>query len=220
MNSLVLRRLSGLALLLAGPLCILGGVLHPVVDGHAHDAHALMADHTLGSVALLAGEALLLLGLPGVYGWLAPRLGVTGLVGFVLYFLGNLLGAVPHLVVMGFAGRHLAEHHPEALGHDDALLGAPAFEAQQIVTGIAFLVGLLLLGIALLRASGLPRWIGGLAVVGAVLPFAPVPLMEVVSGIQIETARALAVMALGLLAWRSTRTAVAGQNPAPAIISA
>jgi hypothetical protein len=220
MNTLVLRRLSGLALILAGPLCILGGVLHPVVDGHAHDAHALMTDHTIGSVALLAGEALLLLGLPGVYGWLAPRLGVTGLIGFVLYVLGNLLNAVPHLVIMGFAGEHLAEQHPDVLSENDVILAAPAFEAEQVVTGLAFLVGLLLLGIALVRAAGLPKWIGALAIAGAVLPFVPLPLVEVVSGVQIETARALAVMALGVLAWRSTRTVAAEPGRSPAIISA
>lgn len=203
MNTHTLRRLSGLTLILAGPLCILGGVLHPVVDGHAHDVHALTTDHAVGSLALLAGEVLLLLGLPAVYGWLAPRLGVTGLVGFVLYVLGNMLNAVPHLVIMGFAGDHLAENHPDALSENDVILAAPAFEAEQIVTGIMFLVGLLLFGIALTRAAGLPRWIGAVAIVGAILPFVPLPVVEVVTGIQIETARAVAVMALGYLAWKS-----------------
>jgi hypothetical protein len=203
MDTHTLRRLSGLTLILAGPLCILGGVLHPVVDGHAHDVHALTTDHAVGSVALLAGEVLLLLGLPAVYGWLAPRLGITGLVGFVLYVLGNMLNAVPHLVIMGFAGDYLAENHPDALSENDVVLAAPAFEAEQIVTGIMFLVGLLMFGIALTRAAGLPRWIGMIAIVGAILPFVPLPVVEVVTGIQIETARALAVMALGYLAWKS-----------------
>ncbi len=203
MNTHTLRRLSGLTLILAGPLCILGGVLHPVVDGHAHDVHALTTDHAVGSLALLAGEVLLLLGLPAVYGWLAPRLGVTGLVWFVLYVLGNMLNAVPHLVIMWFAGDHLAENHPDALSENDVILAAPAFEAEQIVTGIMFLVGLLLFGIALTRAAGLPRWIGAVAIVGAILPFVPLPVVEVVTGIQIETARAVAVMALGYLAWKS-----------------
>jgi hypothetical protein len=203
MDTHTLRRLSGLTLILAGPLCILGGVLHPVVDGHAHDVHALTTDHTVGSIALLAGEVLLLLGLPAVYGWLAPRLGVTGLIGFVLYVLGNMLNAVPHLVIMGFAGDYLAENHPETLSENDVILAAPAFEAEQIVTGVMFLVGLLLLGIALTRAAGLPRWIGALAILGAILPFVPLPMAQGVTGLQIETARALAVMALGYLAWKS-----------------
>lgn len=214
MDTHTLRRLSGLALILAGPLCILGGVLHPVVDGHAHDVQALTTDHAVGSVALLAGEVLLLLGLPAVYGWLAPRLGITGLVGFVLYVLGNMLNAVPHLVIMGFAGDYLAEHHPDALSEQDVILAAPAFEAEQIVTGIMFLVGLLLFGIALTRAAGLPRWIGVAAILGAILPFMPLPMAEVVTGIQIETARALAVMALGYLAWRSVApTPVSAGDP-------
>lgn len=210
MNTHTLRRLSGLALVAAGPLCLLGGVLHPVTDGHAHDAASLMNDNPVGSIALLVGECLLVLGLPAVYGWLAPRLGVTGLVGFVLYLLGNVLNAIPHLVIMGFAGAHLAENHPEVLSDQDVILAAPAFEAEQIVTGLAFLLGLILFGIALVRADGIPTWIGVLAVSGAAVPFLPVPLTPVVSGIQIELLRGALAVVLGVLAVRSvTRRDVA-----------
>lgn len=220
MQPLALRRLSGLALIAAGPLCLLGGILHPVVDGNAHDASALLTDHAAGSLALLAGETLLLLGLPGVYGWLAPRLGVTGLVGFVLYAVGNLLNAIPHLVIMGFAGRHLAEEHPEALSEHDVILAGSAFEAEQVVTGLAFIVGLLLFGIALLRAHGLPRWIGGLTVAGAIAPFVPLPATEVVTGVQIELLRGAAVVVLGLLAVRSVTAGAVVEHQEPAVTRA
>jgi len=94
-NRSTLLRLSGLAAIAAGPLCVLGGMLHPIDHDHAHSAEALGTDHVLGSTSLLVGTVLLLLSLPGIYGWLAPRLGKLGLVGYVLYFVGNLLNAVP-----------------------------------------------------------------------------------------------------------------------------
>lgn len=208
MEPQTLRRLSGIALVAAGPLCLLGGLMHPVVDGHAHDAEALLRDHLAGSLALLAGEMLLVLGLPGVYGWLAPRLGRLGLVGFVLYVVGNVLSAIPHLVVMGFAGRELAAKHPEVVADNDAILPGAAFETEQVVTGLAFMVGLLLLGIALLRAKSLPWWVGAIGIAGAIAPFLPLPVTAVLTGVQIELLRGLLVVVLGVLAIRSVANEV------------
>lgn len=205
MHPLTLRRLSGLAAITAGPLCLLGGLLHPIVDGDAHSAAALAADHTLGSVSLLAGTVLLLLGLPGVYGWLAPRLGWLGLAGYLLYFVGNVLNAVPHLVIMGFAGQHLAREHPELIADGDVILDAPAFEVEQVVTGLGFLLGLLLFSIALVLARGLPRWIGWVGVASVFVMFVPLPVVEVLTGLQIELLRGVLIVALGVLTVRSAR---------------
>src|SRR3712207_9058253 len=67
----------------------------------------------------------------------------------------------------------------------------------------SFIAGLLLLGIALLRSGAVPRWIGGLGVLGAVLAFVPLPVLPVLSALQIELPRGLMVAALGVLAVRS-----------------
>jgi hypothetical protein len=211
MDSLTLRRLSGAAAVASGPLCILGGMLHPVEEGKAHNVAALASQHAVGSAALLLGTVLLLVGLPGVYGWLAPRLGTLGLVGFLLYFVGNILNAIPHLVIMAFAGSELA-HHPEMISENEVILAAPGFETEQVISGIGFILGLVLLGIALLRGQGVPRWLGWTTVTGAALLFVPLPLMPVVSGLQIELPRGLVIIGLGLLAIRSTRPAAV---PAP-----
>jgi hypothetical protein len=211
MNTLTLRRLSGLAAAVAGPLCIIGGLTHPIEDGHAHSPDALVRPHTLGSAALLAGTVLLLLALPGVYGTVASRAGRLGLVGFVLYVLGNLLSAVPHLVLMTFAASDLAEHHPAMISEHDAVIAAPAFETEQLVSGLTLVLGLLVFGIALLRSTGVPRWIGWAGVAGAVAAFLPVPVLPVVTGLQIELLRGAMLVGLGVLAVRS-----AGQNT-PAI---
>ncbi|WP_051274351.1 hypothetical protein [Cellulomonas sp. URHD0024] len=205
MNTLTLRRLSGVAAIAAGPLCLLGGVLHPVVEGRAHSAEALAGPHATGSLALLLGTVLLLLGLPGVYGWIAPRLGTLGLIGYVLYFLGNMLSAVPHLVLMAFAASDVARTHPEVISDQDAIIGAPGFEVEQLTTGLGIMLGLLLLGIALLRGHVVPRWIGWAGLAGALVMLAPLPAMPVASGLQIELLRGAMIVGLGAMAVRSTQ---------------
>ncbi|MFF5229829.1 hypothetical protein [Dactylosporangium sp. NPDC000521] len=213
MNPLTLRRLSGAAAVAAGPLCIIGGLLHPIDEGHAHSPEALLQPHTLGSAALLAGTVLLLIALPGVYGWVAPRAGKLGLAGFVLYFLGNLLSAVPHLVLMTFAASDLAEHHPGMISEQEAVIAAPAFETEQIVAGIGLVVGLLVFSIGLVRAQGLPRWVGWTGIAGALAVFVPLPVLPVVTGLQIELLRGVMLAGLGLLAIRSARSVTAAAEP-------
>jgi hypothetical protein len=217
-NAFTLHRLSGMAAVAAGPLCIIGGLLHPIENGHAHSPEALVQPHTLGSSALLAGTVLLLIALPGVYGWIAPRAGKLGLVGFVLYYLGNLLSAIPHLVLMSFAAPHLAEQHPGMISEQDAVIAAPAFEAEQLVSGLGLVLGLLIFAIALVRAKGLPRWLGWVGIAGAVAAFVPLPVMPVVTGLQIELLRAAMLVGLGVLAIRSTRQAAAA-TPEAALVA-
>ncbi|GAA0896044.1 hypothetical protein [Virgisporangium aurantiacum] len=218
MNAFTLRRLSGMAAVAAGPLCLIGGLTHPIEDGHAHSPEALAQPHTLGSAALLTGTVLLLLGLPGVYGWIGPRAGRLGLVGYLLYFLGNLLSAVPHLVLMTFASSDLAHHHPGMVSTKDAVIAAPAFEAEQLVSGIGLVAGLLVFAIALVRTAGLPRWVGWTGIAGAVVALAPLPVLPVVTGLQFELLRGAMLVGLGVLAIRSTRVAVAAM-PSPALVA-
>lgn len=212
MHTLTLRRLSGYALVLAAFGCIAGGLMHPVVDGHAHSAQALLSPHELtGTLTLLTGTVLLLLGLPGVYGWAADRLGVLGFAGFAMTFLGNLLSAVPHLVVMGFIGPEVARRAPALVSPGDMIIDSRPFAIEQVATGMLLIAGLLVLGIALLR-SPLPRWLGILAVAGAVLLVTPLPALPMVGGLQIELARGVVVAGLGVLAVRSTRVSSADQS--------
>jgi hypothetical protein len=218
MNPTTLRRLSGMAAVAAGPLCILGGLLHPIENGHAHSVEALVGQHAFGSAALLLGTVLLLLGLPGVYGRVAPRAGRLGLIGFVLYFVGNMLSAIPHLVIMGFAATNMAEHHPEMISENDMVIGTPAFETEQVVSGLGLIAGLLILGIALLRDKRLPRWLGWTGVVGAVVAVAPLPVMPVVSGLQIELPRGALIIGLGLLAMKSSRSSVEAGVPEKSLV--
>ena len=206
MTSAQLRTLSGYALVAAAVLCLAGGLLHPIVDGHAHSAEAVLGSTGhLSAAALLAGTLLLVLGLPAVYGWLAPRLGVLGLIGYLAYTAGNLLSAMTHVLVNAFIAPEVARRAPELISHQDMIIDAPAFAAEQVATGMLYLAGLLLFGIALLRSGAVPRWVGALGVAGALLVLVPLPVLPVVTALQVELARGLMAAALGVLAVRSAR---------------
>lgn len=96
---------------------------------------------SLSYLFLLAG-ILLLLGLPGMYAGQANAAGWLGLVGFVLLQAGMVLFVM--LATPSLWYPSLKERFPESL--------------SAFVLAIALTLGLLLTGIATLRAGVFPRW--------------------------------------------------------------
>jgi hypothetical protein len=156
-GSAQLRRLSGLALMAALPLQVLGFALHPaseelhhVVEGAYGPAHLI----------LFAAWVLAALGLPALYQAQAHRAGRLGLAGFVattgavayhLYLTLYEASAVPAVAEQPGADELLGEGG--ALAH-----GAGALGPLAAVLVLAFP----LLGVATLRARVLPRAVGWL----------------------------------------------------------
>ncbi|MFE0748369.1 hypothetical protein [Gordonia sp. NPDC058843] len=198
----VLRRLSGSALTLGGLACIAGGTLHPIVDGEAHSVEALQgAGAPWAQILLAIGTTLLLLGLPGMYAWLAPRIGIAGLIGLVAYAIGNLVTATGHLTVELFVAYPFA-HDPERaalIATDDSMLGTPAFELLNTVGGLVMLAGMGIFGASLIRNRAVPLWIGVLTVVGMVGFMLPIPAVAGISGFIYEAPRGIAIAAIGIL---------------------
>jgi hypothetical protein len=90
MSTSTLTRLSGLALMAAFALALTGGILHPVVGGDSHASFSLTQPlFPTAHLLIFLGEICLLFGLPGLYASIAPRTGLLGLLGFVLYFFAN-----------------------------------------------------------------------------------------------------------------------------------
>lgn len=177
MSSTTLFRLSGLSLVLGGLLSVLYLFIHPDESGLAYYRHAMTAPaHLVGFVAVL----LVLLGLPGLYARQVGRAGILGLAGTILIFFGLAVLDVTHNVVDATVTPALATI-PDA----EPLLaaGGPFEEALQSgmqgtlvgVGGPMLLLGLVLLGIATLRAKVLPRWAGALLIVAA--PVTPLGFM-------------------------------------------
>jgi len=150
-----LDRWSGACWVAAG-LLLLIGMLHPDVfdttfADAALDTSLWVPMHAAATVAAI----LSLFGLTGLYATRAERLGRLGAVGFAL--------AVPGLVItacVAYAEAFLlpviAADTPEVFGWDGPVMTS---WAVRVTTGLAllWLVGLFLLGLALLRSGTVPR---------------------------------------------------------------
>jgi len=160
MDSRTLFRLSGVALLLALVLQILGSILHPPTE---EVVDVLKPTYGPAHLILFLGWLLVVLGLPAFYARQAQRAGRLGLIGFVL----TMAAAAYHLYLLLYeasATPLLAQDHgTQALigpggrmAHGAGVLGPLSF---------ALLLGWPVFGIAALRADVLPRLSGWFQVV-------------------------------------------------------
>ncbi len=164
-----LVRLSGLALVLAFPIQVIGFLLHPPGE---EVASVLQSAYGPAHMILFVSWILVMLGLPGLYAAQAPRAGKIGLAAFALL----MLATVYHLYLLlyeAFATPLLAKLAPELIGDGPLAHGVGA---------LAMLAGPLLLafplfGIATVRAGVLPRWSGWIQVV-SLLAFLPVLFID------------------------------------------
>lgn len=198
-------RLCGAALAIGGVLCIAGGTLHPIVDGKGHSVEALTSPGTPIAQSLLAlGTVGLILGLPGMYAWMRPRLGTAGFVGIVLYLVGNVTTAAGHLAIELFVAHPLAEDPATAqlIADNDNMVDTTAFLVFNQGGGMVMLLGMALLGVSMLRNHTVPRWIAVLTLIGMVAFFLPMPAVQHLTGFVWESPRGIAVAAIGLLMLR------------------
>jgi hypothetical protein len=215
MSAATLIRWSGVALLAAGILHFLSEILHPG-GGDPPTAAAVLGSpyaalHTLAIVSIV----LVLLGLVGLYARLAAVAGWPGLVGFLASFAGYalLMGVVFYDAYVTPA---LARNAPALLDRTSPLLAGPTFLIPTILAGMLILVGLLVFGVAIMRAGVLPRWAGLVLAIGGLLlgPGTALPHPVFLLGALLVDA-ALAWLGFALWADRPGVPAAAPQ-PAPA----
>ena len=158
MSESMLRRLSGMALMLSVPLWIAGEAIHPRSEGLADIVRfGQSPSHAILAIAFM----FLLLGLPGLYGSHAGRSGVLGLVGYVLmvvfvayhvYMFLYETGPVAFMARDSGAERLFAEGGVVEQGTLRTWLAAPVSLAPVIY------------GIALVRAGRFSRAAGWLVI--------------------------------------------------------
>jgi hypothetical protein len=152
-----LVRWSGAGTILAGVLLALFPLLHPNHDPVGYRSPVWIPVHAMAHVGLL----LLLFGLVGLLARQLDRAGRLGVAGFVAAFVGTAMqisGAQVELFVFPFLGLNapqLLEGEPPA-----------GFVEMQMLTGLAILVGFVVLGVATARAAVLPRGVGVLLAIG------------------------------------------------------
>ncbi len=171
MSSKTLFRLSGLALLIALPLQILGFVLHPPSE---QVADVLKPLYGPAHLIVFASWMFALLGLTGFYVRQSHRAGVLGLIGFA----ATMFAAAYHFYLLlyeAYATPLLAqEPATQALVGDGPLAhGADALGPLAFLMVLAFP----LFGIATVRAGVLPRPAGWLQIVSVPVFFLSIPLV-------------------------------------------
>ena len=206
-------RLSAAALIACAVLSVLGGSAHPIDDGQAHTVHTLTQPiFPYAHFAIWFGALLLMVGLPAAIHFLAPHVGRIGLAGLGIYFVANAVSVQSGLTVEGFvvpaiaadpAARHLIDE-------TGTITTATWFNNISMVSGLLFMVSMLLVGIGLFRSRVVARWVGVVLGAGAlfllvVLPMGP--MQPLLTGLFIELPRGVAVAAIGIAMFRALRPA-------------
>ena len=161
MSSTTLNRLRGISLLIGSLLVIIGDI--PGFFAGNDQASTIAVTTALIRLIRLIGAMLIVLGLSGVYARFAGQAGILGLIGFICTIFFILIGMASEAII-AFVFPLLAAH--------GLLHGGSAPRSLLIFYSIDDLLGLvggLLLGIAVMRTSILPRWAGALLIVGGFL---------------------------------------------------
>jgi hypothetical protein len=134
---------------------VVAGIL--LLLGHLLDQGGVPEYGTvLGSCAVLTAHVVLVFALVALFAAQAERVGVLGALGMILSVVGTTLASGTVLVeIAGASGAEVA-----------AVTGAGLSGALSLLGGLAFLIGLVLFGIATMRAGVFPRWAGALLIPG------------------------------------------------------
>lgn len=161
MSSTTLVRWSGLALMFGGLLAAMGTLL--VVESTNNPSDPMWRPAGLLG---MAGWTLLLLGLPYLYGRQVHAAGKLGLVSFVLFFIAGLLVGIGQNTDLALVVPWLASN---PVTRPVVAEGTPALDIFFIVGELLLVVSVIFFGIATLRARVFPRWAGLLLIGSAVL---------------------------------------------------
>ena len=169
MNTQTLIRWSGLALVLGGICIAIFVLIHPqgaftadvIASKIAETAHTF---HFLGATFAIFGFIGLLL-------HQMEKGGRLGLIGVILAFFGTIWFS--GLGLMSFAALPFIARNDPALVAPNGLFWSEPPNPVFLLGLLSFVLGYVILGIAILRGVGLPRWSGLLLIVGGLLTSVP-----------------------------------------------
>lgn len=212
-----LTRASGISAAVAGAIFIGVQINHPAMDVSS----VTTTEWALRNTAKVVMAALALAGITGMYTRQVRQAGALGLVGYVLFSAGYLV-----MLSIAFVAAYVLPSIADTMpGYVQDILtaadgGTPAGDIGLMQTafslsGIGYMVGGLLFGIALFRAGVLSRWAAALLAAGtsatvalSVLPASFDRPFAVPTGI--------ALIGLGVSLWRNLRPNAWATTPATA----
>jgi hypothetical protein len=204
MSTAKLIRWSGLSLMLGGIIGAVGLFIHPPADTAVYALYPLWVPaHLLSGIASL----LIALGLVGLYARQLEKVGLAGLIGFVLTFVGITLSAGEFIFIDVVVFPLIAARGLDWLNTPNgALRTSSAFQLTAGLGALSLLLGLLLFAIATLRARLLPRWGAWLVILSIPLGIVAGVIISFVGALSPENLQTLigsvgGVLALGWAAW-------------------
>ncbi|MEA2683116.1 MAG: hypothetical protein QOK05_1444 [Chloroflexota bacterium] len=217
-----ITRAAGVAAALSGLIFIGVQVKHPHMDIRSITTNDVLVRDSLK----LLMAALALAGITGMYARQVTKMGVLGLVGFVLFTAGYL-GIACTAFVAAFVLPTLAHTAPAytadliaAANNGKAIGDIGLMQTVIYLTGIGYLAGGLLFGIAMFRANVLPRWAAALLAVGTVASIGAAILPQYERLFPIPTG--IAMIGLGYSLWRQRSAPVTSpvSNPVTSQLAA
>jgi len=199
-----LFRFASIAAILSGILFVVIQTIHPldILSSVNTDRWALV--HFLGVAMCFLG----LLGMTGIYARQAAESGWLGLIGYLMLSLFYAL-TMAFQFVEALISPTLATESPKLEESILAIAGGSsgeyfgALETTYMLTGILYLLGGLLFGIASFRARVLSRGAAGLLVLGTLLPLPLSSLVHHPYDRILAVPVGLALAWLGYSLWRS-----------------
>jgi hypothetical protein len=205
-----LTRAAGLAAVAAGLLFIGVQINHP----HLDVTFVTTTEWKVRQTLKLLMAALSLIGITGIYLRQVRQTGLLGLFGYVLFGAGYLM-MMSIEAVGGYVLPALAHSSP---GYVTNVLAAATggtvtgdigqMQTLIVASGIAYLAGGFVFGIALFRAHVLARWAAALLAAGAVATIA-IPVLPQINERLFAIPVGVALAGLGYSLWREQRTPAA-----------
>ena len=212
-----LLRAAGVAAAVAGAIFIGVQINHPPADSFLTDTN----EWVIRGTAKLVMTALALAGITGIYLRQVRQMRVLGLVGFVVFAAGYLLLFATEVIAV-FVLPALTDKAPHFV--NDVVVaaagGKPTGDIGHLqilfnLTGVGYLLGGLIFGIALFRAGVLARWAAALLAVSTVATAALAVLPESFDR-PLAVPEGVALIALGISLWRDQRHTAVTATPTTA----
>jgi hypothetical protein len=206
-TSTKLTRAAGLGAVAAGLLFIAVQINHPHLDA----SFVTSTEWTVRQSMKVLMAALSLAGITGMYLRQVKQTGLLGLLGYAVFSVGYLI--ILSIEVIGVAVLPSLAHSEPGYVNDVLAVatGGTAtgdiglLQPLSLASGIAYIGGGLLFGIALFRADILARWAAALLAVGTLATVA-IPLLPQINQRLFAIPVGVAMVGLGYSLWRDQRT--------------